>query len=415
MAFKIEWAKEASERAKSGHALFGPSTLPRVFRCRRSTRFVLENRFPNKQTAAAQEGSDCHALAQRAFEYDREASVMEGCDFQYMHHGAVRVFQPTEEQCRIVQEYLDWCNELPGDHFVETRVELSHRIPLNDQFGSTDHGAIYARTLVVTDLKAGYSPVYAKENEQALAYALGLYDEWSDMYDIDEIVIRIAQPRLNNWDVWKCSTKWLLEWAGRLHTVIEEAMSDDAKITPGEKQCEFCPAAGQCTAQLAMVKAKVEGDFDAFDSDQEAVHVLSIEDLGKAYESFGFIDKWKRSVMKRIYESCLRGEDEHGCKIVESKSRRTYKDLKIVEQFFHQQKLDESKMYAARKLNGPATMEKLFKGDVKKKFLADFVTTPPGKPVLASVTDDRPLYDPGEDTDFDGFEVESNESNEGED
>lgn len=406
----INWAAEAAERAKSGHALFGPSTLPRLFRCRGSTGFVLKNQFPNKQTPAAQEGSDCHALAQRSFVYDREAALFEGCDFQYMHHGAVRVFQPTAEQCRIVQEYLDWCNELPGDHFVETVVQLSHRMPLNDQFGSTDHGAIYARTLCVTDLKAGFSFVNVEEHEQTLAYALGLYDEWSDMYDIDEIIIRIAQPRINNWGVWKCSTKWLLEWAGRLHTVIEEAMSDDAKITPGEKQCEFCPAAGQCSAQQAMIKQKLDGDFDAFDDDQEKVHVLSLEDLGKAYESFGFIDKWKRSVMKRIYESCLRGEDDHGCKIVESKSKRAYNNPTAAEQYLLNLKLQRGQIFSAPKLLGPAQTEKLLKGEAKKKFLAEFVTQPPGKPVLASITDARPLYDPGDE--FADFEVESSENSE---
>lgn len=410
MAFAIKWAEEAAERAKSGHALFGPSTLPRVFRCRRSTRFVLENQFPNKQTPAAQEGSDCHALAQRAFEYDREALLFEGCDFQYMHHGAVRVFQPTEEQCRIVQEYLDWCNELPGDHFVETRVQLSHRMPLNDQFGSTDHGAIYNRTLVVTDLKAGYSIVYAKENEQAMAYALGLYDEWSDMYDIDDIVIRIAQPRQGHWDVWKCSATELLAWGEKLRGVVLDAMSDDAKFTAGEKQCEFCPAAGHCSAQQAMVKAKLDGDFDAFDEDQEKVHVLSLEELGKARESFAFITKWMASINKRIYESCLRGEDEHGCKVVESKSRRVYKDVEATALFFLKQKFDESKVFAPRKMNGPSTMEKLFKGDAKKKFLAEYVTQPPGKPVLASATDERPPYDPGDE--FADFEIESSENSE---
>lgn len=403
----INWAAVSKERAKSGHALFGPSTLPRVFRCVGSVRFCLENDWVSSQSDAAQEGSDYHDLAANCLLNDLEAISFAGKLYTYMHHGTERTFTPTEESCNYVQEYIDWCTELPGDHFVETRLSLEKRMPVPHQFGSTDHGAIYYKTLVDTDLKFGLGvTVYAEENEQAMAYALALYDEWSWMYDIEKIVLRIAQPRKKHWDVWECSVKDLLAWADKLYAKIEEAIGPDPKLTPGEKQCEFCPASGRCRAQKNAFDRLVAGDFANFDAPQSIEAPIGLAEIGKLLERREEFKQLLKAWEKRAFEAMRANQnipDDWQWKIVESKSNRKFKDEGAAAKWLKKNGLEESELYD-RFLITPAQAEKKLKGE-KKKELGALVDKPPGKPMLAPLSDKRSPYMPAS-GDFDDFEDE---------
>lgn len=403
----IDWVHEARERAKSGHALFGPSTLPRVFRCVGSVRFCLENDAVSAQSDAAQEGSDYHDLGANCLINDVEASSFVGKPYTYMHHGAERTFTPIEESCNYVQEYVDWCNELPGDKFVETRLSLADRMPVPDQFGSTDHGAIFYKTLVDTDLKFGQGViVFAEENEQAMAYALALYDEWAWMYDIEKIILRIAQPRKKHWDVWECTVADLLKWAEKLYAVVTEAIGPNPKLTPGEKQCEFCPMSGRCRAQKNAFDRLVAGDFENFDEPQEIEEAIGLSELSSLLQRRGEFAQLLKAWEKRAFEAMRQNKelpDDWQWKIVEGKSNRKFRDQAEAARWLTRNGVAESKLYD-RHLITPAAAEKLFRGD-KKKEVGALADKPPGRPTLAPLSDKRSPYNPAA-NDFDDFEDE---------
>jgi hypothetical protein len=403
----IDWLAEATHRALSGHSLFGPSTLPRAMRCTGSVRLCIENDAHSVDTEYSLEGSNAHALAQRAFEYHREVKVFLGCEFQYMRGGEVVTFSPDEDMCRYVQEYIDWCTELPGDHYVETVLHFGEFLPL-PTFGTDDHAAIFAETLIVTDLKYGQGEkVYAEDNEQLLAYALLFYLEWSWMYEIRKIVLRICQPRLNHFDVWECTVGQLLEFSTRMQGAVAQAISDEATLVPGELQCRFCPMSGRCAAQTEAIHKLVAGDFDSFDDPQVVGEPLSYEELGKCLELRDTVKHWLKALEKRAFEAIMRDVEVPGWKIVEGKSNRCWVNEAATEAWLTEHKVPKGKMYE-KTLLSPAQAEKLFKGDQKKEVGA-LARKPPGRPVLAHISDKRMPFNPVAD-DFDNFDVDEDEA-----
>src|ERR1700712_4834734 len=53
------------------------------------------------------------------------------------------------------EQHVDWCNFLPGDHYVEKRVDFSVLTPIDRQSGTADHIACMPGKMVITDLKMG--------------------------------------------------------------------------------------------------------------------------------------------------------------------------------------------------------------------------------------------------------------------
>ena len=387
----LDWEQLAAERAKSGHALFGPSSLPRTMRCTGSTRLCIESGVVPIETEYAIEGSDAHALAHKASDTGTDVALYAGREVTYHKGAELRSFTPDEDMCRHVQDYLDWCAELPGEAFVESTVKLDKYMPLPHQFGTADHAAIYADTLIITDFKYGQGEqVFAKDNEQLLAYALGFYLEHGWMYDLRKVVCRICQPRLNHFDVWETTVGELELFGQRMYSKIKEAISADAKLIAGEKQCRFCPMSGRCAAQKAFVDKLVAADFDHFDDPQDFAPALSYEQLGVALSNRAVVKQWLKGLEKQAFDALNRDIEVPGWKMVEGRANRTWIDEKKAELWLKIHKLKPAHIYV-KSMISPAQAEKLFKGD-KKKELATLVRKPPGRPVLAPITDRRPPY-----------------------
>lgn len=401
----IDWAAEAALRAQSGHALFGPSALPRIMRCVGSVRLCLENDAHGVETEYALEGTNAHALAQRCFAYDVEAASFVDKEVHYLHQGEARTFTPDADMGRYIQEYLDWCHELPGEHFVESRVDLSALMGLPEQFGTTDHAAMFGQTLIDTDFKFGMGEqVFAQENEQGLGYVAGLFTEWDWMYNFQKFVIRIAQPRLNHFDVWECDRDYLLDFIKDVQFAVQAAMGPNPTLTPGVKQCRFCPMSGRCAAQAEAVKAAVAGDFDAFDTPQEFKEALAPAAVAQALTQREPIQQFLKALDTQAHGLLSRGIVIPGWKLVEGRSNRCWKDEVQTEAWLKRHKIKVADMYA-KALLGPAPIEKLFKkaDEITKGELAQLWRKPPGSPVLAEDHDPRPPYLVAE-CDFDGFE-----------
>ena len=56
-----------------------------------------------------------------------------------------------------------------GDHYYETRIDISSITPIPKQFGTADHYALSDHLMVITDLKYGEGvKVYAAEDRTAI-------------------------------------------------------------------------------------------------------------------------------------------------------------------------------------------------------------------------------------------------------
>lgn len=278
------------------HAKLSPSGAHRWIPCAGS--LALEAAYMDESSEFADEGTLAHALASVCLEEECDAAYFIGPGFVYEDHGTEKTAEITAEMAREVQKYVDAVRAMAGNTgalMVEQRlpifstrppimvlprdeagqvIEGAEPVPL-ETFGTSDAVVIdeAKRLLIVGDLKYGRGvQVWAEENPQLMLYGLGAVDEFGLLYDFDRVRLVIFQPRLDHIDYWECSVADLREfektayYAGVDAMGLADAPEHAAKyLSPGDKQCKFCKAKGNCPALRDKVLATVAGDFIALD------------------------------------------------------------------------------------------------------------------------------------------------------
>lgn len=273
------------------HAKLSPSGAHRWIPCVGS--LSKESKYPDTSSEFADEGTLAHALAAHALENENDAALYVGDGFEYDDHGERKEATITTDMAREVQKYLDAVRELAGadgELMVEQRLPIFSTMlpPLPvDTYGTSDAVVIHAerRRLTVGDLKYGRGvQVWAEENPQLMLYALGALDEFGMLYDFDEVAMVIYQPRLDHVDEWVCSVEHLRAFekvayeAGKTALAIVDNGPGTVFLNPGEKQCKFCKAKGDCPALRDQVLATVALDFEPLtDEELELADSLGAE------------------------------------------------------------------------------------------------------------------------------------------
>jgi len=348
------------------HAKLSPSAAVRWLNCPGSIR--LSAGIPDKSSPAAEEGTKAHDLAERA--------LLNGTN-------TGRYSSYPQEMREYIQQYVDYVRSFPGKLKVEQRVDLTEWIP--GGFGTADVVLKDGDTLHVMDLKYGMNKVDAKKNPQAMLYALG-----SLRNKTKAVCIHICQPRLDHWDCWWISASKLRKWGEKIKPKAALCLTEDAPLNPGEKTCQWCPAAPTCPALHNHALETVGGDFETL----PAVEDLTPEQLATVVLNekliTGFISKIKAHA-EGLLEA---GTAVPGLKLVESNTRRRYTEdapeamrAMIGELAFREPELIT--ISAAEKLIGKGKFEEL--GITEK---------PRGKITVAPENDRRPAVTPSID-DFD--------------
>lgn len=409
------------------HAFFAPSSLPRVTRCPGS--LLLTYGMPDTQTVFAAEGTAAHHIADLALRGKHHVERYAGCKIAvsktgecvFVHEGNEKqlaldavfgnqmIFEVDDEMVNAVQAYVDWCNDLPGEHYPECKVDISRWTPKRDatddpfvpqeaftpQRGTSDHAACMPFRLVITDLKYGKGEqVFAERNEQAVAYALGFIEEWDWLYDFQEIEIRICQPRLDHYDTWTCTRAELEEIGRYILQQCTTALQPDAPLVPGEKQCKFCKASGRCRAQSEWLSSMRALAFDDLDNTQFAVpdvRLLTDEELVEAWRAHQLYKARFDAIEREIVGGLKNGCTFPGLKIVEAKSHRKWKDpKKVVETLVFDYNIPLDKI-VGEDIISPSAAEKLLK-KADRAVVAELAYKPRGGPCIADANDKRPLY-----------------------
>lgn len=186
-----------------------------------------------------------------------------------------------------VGRFVDWCRELPGDHYFEQRVDLSELMPIPGQGGTADHFACEVGRLTITDLKMGTGVrIYAERNPQAMLYAAGVFMEWDWIYRFETIIIRICQPRLDVFEVFECSRQELLDFMEFVKVRAQLAWNPEAPRAPSPKACRFCAVNQTCPARAMELADFVDDALaDECEPDPEAVKEYSHEANKKSLDA----------------------------------------------------------------------------------------------------------------------------------
>lgn len=379
------------------HARFAPSSAHRIYDCPAS--LLLNEKEPDREIYEAAEGTVAHHVAEICASQNRDPEEFLGMtldsgdlDADYdeeLHSSKGFAITVDDEMVQGVGEYLDRIMGLPGDHFVEQRVNISPWCPIPDQFGTCDHAAAQHRKLVITDLKYGRVQVDAPQNKQLVMYALGFINEWDWLYDFDEVVIRIAQPRLDHFDVWITSKAELLAIGEKIKQRFAMALKPNPPFGPSEKACRFCKVNFKCRANHDFLYHE---RIMLLDEDDEFVEpdlmLMSDEEIAALWLRKGMYENRMRAVEDYLHKKVADGDFVPGLKTVAGRSSRYFISEIDAELLLTEAGVPESKLYSKPEFVSPAQAEKLVRGEARKKLQA-FIKTKPGKPCLVSADDRR--------------------------
>jgi len=411
---KLDGIKAAMRAVEeNGHSVFSPSGSKMWLNCAGS---LIPNLLaPDDAGEDAAYGTVGHMVGETWLRERRRPTHLLGRTWWVDGEGFGFFITVDEVMVDYVKRYVDWCKNLPGDHFVETRVDISQLTPIPNQKGTADHCACMPGRLVITDLKMGKGVrVYAKGNTQALLYALGFFFEWDWFYDFQEIVIRIAQPRLDVFEEWTVSREYLLEFAEYVKVRAAAAWMQNAPRTPSEEACQWCKVQATCAAKAKLLCDMTEGifpdttrettveemaDFRSTLVEKESLDVvrattLTTLELEKLYSWRGSVERFFKKVGEELEERAKAGHPLKLQKFVAGRSFRSWRDRKRAVDALLSLGLKRQDILV-EEMASPAQVEDLLvkakhkRADIPK-LLNGLIFSTPGKATLASINDPRP-------------------------
>lgn len=363
-----------------GHAFFSPSGSAKWMRCPGSLN--AERGLPNTTSEAAEEGTAAHYMAELCLCNDTHAEV-------YVGDTAENGVGMSSDMAMYVQQYVDYVRGLPGNLYVEERVDITRWA--DGAFGTSDAVVLDSenRRCHVADLKFGKGlQVYAESNSQLMMYALGVYEDFGFIHEIDEFVLHVCQPRLDHFDEWTVTTAELLAFGERVRDAAKAALKSDAPRVAGETQCRWCKANKSCRTRAEWVLDAVADYSDDFSLFELKDPELSLEEISRLIPRLDGIIRWAKDLKSHATLKAVQGSKVPNYKIVRGRSKRAWSDEAAAGEAFRKVRKLKVSDFTTTKLVTPAQAEKLLGSD--HKIMQEHVIKPDGKPTLVLESDPRP-------------------------
>lgn len=381
--------KEQINHSERAHALLSPSSSHRWMNCTPSAR--LEENIPSTGSAASEEGTVAHELAEHvikkylAGEYipllDELPVPKEIAESKY--YGPEMDKYVTDYVCYVCEIY-----ELEEDAKmnIERKFDLTRYVP--ECFGSCDCDIVGKTVLNIIDLKYGKGvQVDANGNSQLMMYAIGVLNSLEPQHrsKIGKVRMHIAQVRLGNYSVFEMSARDLTHWAIHvLRPAAEKAFSGQGETKVGA-HCKFCKFKAQCRAQRDAL-------VNEFETHGET-KALSLEEIGDILNKADMFSDWLASVKQFAMSEALSGKHVNGWKLVEGRSTRVIKDeaealKRLTEAGFDRDALINTK------IKGLGDLERTVGKRLLKVLLDGVIIKPQGAPTLVPESDKREPIQP---------------------
>jgi len=297
------------------------------------------------------------------------------------------------EMLAAVDVYVDHINKIRDTHenkYTSEGVEQSGDLSFLDLpkvFGTADYVlSIHFDTLYVRDYKHGLGvDVQAEGNPQLMSYALIAGQDAINTYQT--IDMGIVQPRVMGEKIktWKIKTSELMNWAENvLKPSVTMALSDDAPLNPGKKQCMWCRAKSICPAMAKVVIETAQKDFKDFKTiDPYNPDTLTDKQVESIYPKLGLLSDWIKAIESRVFNTLSAGLPVEGYKLVTGRKSRDWSDPDKVERALIALDIDPYE----KKLLTPAKAEKALGKD--KRRIEKLIIAKKGKPTIVRTDDKR--------------------------
>ena len=367
------------------HAKLSASGASRWATCPGSVQ--MEDGIPDKESIYAQEGTLAHEMSELKLKHYLDPK---GFGKRKLN-AAIKKLKENElyqaEMDSYTDTYVDFIKEKALSFSSNPYIEIEKRVDfsrwVDGGFGTCDCILIHGSTLSIIDLKYGKGvPVSSEQNEQLILYALGAYDAFNLIYNLDKIELNIVQPRINNFSTWEISLTELLLWGDYFKVQAEKALGGNGELVPSAKACKFCKARDICTARAEnnlSLESEIKLKPNEIPKDKLYEYISRGEDIAK----------WVADLKAYALDMCLKGEDVKGLKAVAGRTSRSWTNQDEAINKLIEGGIDEAIIYD----KVPLTLAKLEKALGKQQFTAlvgDMVVTSEGKPTLVFENDKRP-------------------------
>lgn len=337
------------------HSVIGASSAYRWRNCPGSVN-LSKLAPPQESSAAADEGTTAHSLAELCLENGTDAT-------EYIHE-PIDGFNVTDEMASAVDTYVNYVRtrhrEDGGILSIETKFDLSDLFP--GLYGRNDAAIVrLGKRLTIIDYKHGQNAIEATENQQLLFYALGLAHQIN--YDFTDVELVIVQPRaahasgpIRRWIVTK---KYLMDWALELVASAKQTEDTNAPLNRGN-WCQYCPAKGLCPKINEVVEEAV--GLTVINGGAVAIESLSDLQIAKLLENRKLIEGFLENVQSYALHKIKSGTPIKGVKLVAGRSRRDWIDEQKVIEFFGDAAYERKVMTVAKaeKAFGKAALSGLY-------------------------------------------------------
>lgn len=349
------------------HAVLSPSASKRWLACPPSARLnaKLNERFGNKSSSFAEEGTKAHSLAELKLRHEL------GETNKFLFKSMVDALGDIpKEMDRNTDRYVDTVLEKyyaakrqtpDAKLLVEVKLDMSRWAP--NCWGTSDSVVVSDQVLVVMDYKNGSGvPVSAIDNPQARLYALGAVNEFGDLYGFTEVHTLIVQPKLDSITEEVLTKEELLAWGESIHDTAVLADKGYGKFKTGD-HCRFCAARAICAARAEEAMRVFQHGFDA-------PAVIPDNDIPGILEVLPTAKAWIKDLEEYALNQAKLGTEFRGYKLVHGRRPgRKWKNEDAVIDILARAGYTEDQ-YRDAKLKSPADMEKLLGGAAFRALLS---------------------------------------------
>ena len=292
----------------SAHARLSASAAHRWIPCPGSVALSAAVPIP-PSSKAADEGTQAHEYAAR---------ILMGESVEL----------PTDDLREHVPTYVRFCREeSTPDSTVLIEMSLTQGLQhIDPNLGGTADFVRYCPTrkdLLVADFKYGRGVfVEVENNPQLLLYALGALHHFAK-HTVKTVTLAVIQPRaLGDGEpvrTWTAPVEVLFDFMADVKAAAAQSREIPAPLTPGEKQCRWCPAKVICPALRDKQDAIVAADF-------HDLTAVSPEKLRMALDAIPAVEARIKAIRDHAYAEIAHGRPVPGYKLVAKRATRKWVD-----------------------------------------------------------------------------------------
>lgn len=308
------------------------------------------------------------------------------------------------EMLAVALRYREWCDiaTLDMEDPIVYSEMMVHQPRIHaSAFGTNDHAIVdlKRRHVIISDLKYGSGiRVEVEGNMQVLQYAEGVRNKIKQDHGIDIKTYegRIFQPRHQDGEniaSWHFTSKEVNKFVMQAADAAARAELPEPPLNPGDKQCTFCAAKGDCKALAAYNYERIAGKFDDLEDALVEYHAsvkgMSDSDLAKWLDMAKPINSWLEALKTTAHDRAMSGGKIPGYKL--GLGRNSYKgDAEAIEFIIG------DSAYKPKALKSKSELEKDLGRKRFAKLLEAQFEVVPGKPSLIPADSTKEEWKPAE-------------------